>query len=116
MDPELLDPDRAYAVWAAEYPPMAHNAVMMAEERAMLSLLAEDLRENVVLDAACGTGRYLLNAMRRRANRLIGFDRSPEMLGRARRELRGEAVLLLADIESIPLDGGTADVTICGLA
>jgi len=35
----VLEPAEAYALWAASYPAHAHNPVMQAEERAMLSLM-----------------------------------------------------------------------------
>ncbi|MDE2497874.1 MAG: biotin synthase, partial [Xanthomonadaceae bacterium] len=41
---EILEPREAYALWAASYPPRAHNPVMQAEERAMLALMPVDLR------------------------------------------------------------------------
>src|SRR6476469_3903288 len=83
-----LAPAAAYALWAASYPPHAHNPLMLAEERAMLALLPGSLRGRSVLDAGCGSGRYLLHALRRGARRVLGVDLSGEMLARAR-EMRG---------------------------
>src|SRR5215212_11799793 len=80
----ILAPADAYALWAASYPPHAHNPLMLAEERAMLALLPADLRGCAVLDAGCGSGRYLLHAFRRNARRVLGIDLSAEMLARAR--------------------------------
>ncbi len=83
-DTPTLEPAAAYALWAADYPPTAHNPLMQAEERAMLSLLPGDLGGMRVLDAGCGSGRYLLHSRRRGARRLLGIDLSAEMLARAR--------------------------------
>src|SRR3954464_15583188 len=83
-DTPTLEPAAAYALWAASYPPHAHNPLMLAEERAMLALLPADLRGCAVLDAGCGSGRYLLHALRRNARRVLGIDLSAEMLARAR--------------------------------
>jgi len=80
----ILAPAAAYALWAASYPPHAHNPLMLAEERAMLALLPADLRGRAVLDAGCGSGRYLLHAHRRGARRVLGVDLSAEMLAQAR--------------------------------
>src|SRR5215216_2599278 len=82
-DAMMLEPSAAYALWAASYPPHAHNPLMLAEERAMLALLPADLRGQAVLDAGCGSGRYLLHALRRNARRGLGVDLSAEMLARA---------------------------------
>lgn len=115
-----LDPVDAYALWAASYPAHAHNPVMMAEERAMLSLMPEVLRGRHVLDAGCGSGRYLLHALRRNAARVTGVDLSPEMLGRAREALEAQgdvsrADLRQGDLAAMPVPGSMADLTVCGL-
>ena len=84
---ELLEPRAAYALWAASYPPRAHNPVMRVEERAMLGLMPTDLYGQSVLDAGCGSGRYMLHALDRGAGPVTGVDLSVEMLERAGREL-----------------------------
>lgn len=116
----VLDPRDAYALWAADYPAHAHNAFMQAEERAMLSLLPADLQGGNVLDAGCGSGRYLLHAKQRGAGRVLGIDFSPEMLKRARKEIwtgvdAGKGWLIQAGIDAIPLRDGWADLTLCAL-
>jgi malonyl-CoA O-methyltransferase len=89
---------------------------MQAEERAMLGLLPAALNGCNVLDAGCGSGRYLAHAWSRGAQRLVGCDLSGEMLNRARTDLGGvPARLLRASLAAIPLQDGWADLTICGL-
>jgi malonyl-CoA O-methyltransferase len=121
----LLNPAAAYALWAASYPPHAHNPLMQAEQRAMLSLLPADLRRRAVLDAGCGSGRYLQHALLRGARRVLGVDLSAEMLAQARGLGARDAVgaqlpapsrwLVRASVEAIPLRDGWADLTVCGL-
>lgn len=116
----VLAPLEAYALWSANYPAHAHNPVMMAEERAMLSLMPEQLRGRHVLDAGCGSGRYLLHALRRGASRVTGVDLSPAMLERAREamgEYTGDAPVDLrqGDLVAMPVPGSMADLTLCGL-
>ena len=77
----------AYAAWAPHYPPLAHNALMQVEERAVLALLPP-VTGLVALDAACGTGRYLRVLEERGARRVFGVDNSPAD-DRARRRRRG---------------------------
>ncbi len=135
VDTPTLAPAAAYALWADDYPPYAHNPLMWAEERAMLALLPGDLSGLRVLDAGCGSGRYLLHARRRGARQIVGVDLSAEMLARARAELRIEneevrkaravsnhsqfsilnSQLILATLDAIPIRSGWADITICGL-
>src|SRR5258708_13825557 len=54
-----LESTAAYALWAASYPPHAHNQIMALEQAAMLRLMPT-LAGRAVLDLACGTGRYSL--------------------------------------------------------
>jgi malonyl-CoA O-methyltransferase len=55
QDTPILDPSTAYALWAASYPPYAHNPLMQAEERTMLGRLPAALDDLAVLDAGCGS-------------------------------------------------------------
>ena len=110
----MLEPAKAYALWASSYPPHAHNPVMQAEERAMLALLPETLHGLDVLDAGCGSGRYLLHALRRGAARAVGVDLSPEMLARAGTALRDErrdvpVELLAGSLDALPVADACAD-------
>lgn len=116
----VLEPLAAYALWSSDYPAHAHNPVMMAEERAMLALMPEALRGRHVLDAGCGSGRYLLHALRRDATRVTGVDLSPAMLERAREALdeyiaEGRVDLRQGDLAAMPVPGSLADLTVCGL-
>lgn len=116
----ILDPAAAYALWADSYPAHAHNPVMQAEERALLGLLVDDLRGLSVVDAGCGSGRYMRHALRRGAARVHGVDLSPEMLARASQALegaQGDAYVALSQgsLDALPLADGFADVTLCGL-
>lgn len=117
----LLDPEAGYALWAVSYPAHAHNPVMQAEERAMLALMPRALRGRVVLDAGCGSGRYLRHAAARGARRLIGVDLSAPMLARAGAELaplpaQAGLALLRGDLGALPVRDGAADLTVSGLA
>ena len=113
-----LEPMEAYALWAPSYPAHAHNPLMQAEERAMLALMPETLHGQTVLDAGCGSGRYLLHASRRGATRMMGVDLSLHMLARADEELgeSGVAVdLVQGSMAALPVPDAQADLTICGL-
>lgn len=121
----VLDPADAYALWAREYPAHAHNPVMHAEERAMLALLPGDLRGQRVLDAGCGSGRYLMHALQRGATHATGVDLSPQMLERATAELGelGQSTryqparyeLKQGSLDALPIADATADLSLCGL-
>lgn len=116
----ILAPAEAYALWAADYPAHAHNPVMRAEERAMLGCLPLDLRAAIVVDAGCGSGRYLRHALVRGAAHVHGVDLSPEMLARAAEVSReadaaSRVTLAQGSLDALPLGEGIADLTLCGL-
>lgn len=118
--PLILKPAEAYALWADSYPAHAHNPVMLAEERAMLGLMPTTLTAQTVLDAGCGSGRYVLHALRRGATRVTGVDLSPEMLARAENELSAhhfDATITLTQggLAALPVPDAWADLTVCGL-
>ncbi|GGY23107.1 biotin synthase [Rhodanobacter panaciterrae] len=120
--PSILNPAEAYALWAHSYPAHAHNPVMQAEERAMLGLMPATLQGQAVLDAGCGSGRYMLHALRRGAARLTGVDLSPEMLQCAVAELgvlqsdaAAEVELVQGSLAALPIPDALADLTVCGL-
>ena len=118
--PPMLMPAEAYALWAASYPARAHNPVMQAEERAMLALMPDTLQGEAVLDVGCGSGRYMLHALRRGATRVIGVDLSPAMLARAGTELArwqagADIDLVQGSLEALPIPDARATLTLCGL-
>jgi malonyl-CoA O-methyltransferase len=117
----VLDPAPAYALWAASYPAHAHNPLMHAEERAMLALMPSRLDGLRVLDAGCGSGRYLRHALARGATTLVGVDLSAPMLARATAlfdDAPASARIALAqgDLAALPLPSASVDVLLCGLA
>ena len=118
--PPILEPATAYALWAPGYPAHAHNPVMQAEERAMLGLMPATLRGQIVIDAGCGSGRYMRHALQRDAARVTGVDLSLPMLARARAELDAdrsdaETALMQGGVSALPIADGWADLTICAL-
>ena len=107
---ETLSSLAAYERWAEQYPPHAHNALMEAEEAAMKQLYPS-LVGQVVLDLACGSGRYGLIATDEGASVAIGLDNSMPMLRQNPMALKA-----LSTTEKIPLASESIDVVLCGLA
>ena len=108
---EWLEPQAAYQLWAKSYPPRPHNPLMELEHASVLAMLPEVLGR-IVLDAGCGSGRYL-RELGDRGARVIGIDLSPAMLERARGMTTRVA---RADIRALPFDGMAFDLVVCGLA
>lgn len=107
---KLLRSRDAYAQWASDYPPIAHNKLMEIEQTAMLSLMP-DMTHLRVLDLACGTGRYGLIAQSSGASLVIGIDDSYAMLKQS-----PLASLCMGSMARIPLATACMDVVLCGLA
>jgi len=106
----MLEPQAAYALWAETYSPYPHNALMALEQQALLSLLP-DVAGLTVLDAGCGTGRYLRLARERGAT-AVGVDLSAPMLARAYAD--GGSVAR-GNICALPIDSTSIDAVVCGL-
>lgn len=106
-----LDPQAAYSLWVKSYPPRPHNPLMELEHQTVLSLLPE-VHGRTVLDAGCGTGRYL-QELKARGAFVIGMDLSAAMLARARTLSDRVA---RADLRALPFDAMSIDVVVCGLA
>jgi len=107
-----LDALSAYAEWSHNYPPQAHNALMRAEEKAMLEI-APDFRGKTALDLACGTGRYMRILKERGAGQVIGIDLSCDMLARMNKP---SDWAVLGDVSQLPITNDKFDLIICGLA
>ena len=108
---EWVDPQAAYSLWAKDYPPHAHNPLMVLEQQTVLALLP-DVKGLTVLDAGCGTGRYL-QTLKSRGAFAVGMDLSAAMLQRAREVTTQVA---RADLRALPFDAMSIDVVVCGLA
>lgn len=71
----------------------------------------------VVADLGCGTGQ-LAGAVAPFVHRVVGVDRSPEMLRAARRRLEaveGDVDLRQGDLEALPMQDGEADIAVLSL-
>lgn len=100
----------AYDRWAASYPPVPHNPLMRAEQRAMLALWPEVAGARA-LDLACGTGRYARLLQERGAASVVALDLSQGMLQHSRVAWR-----VRADMMQLPLAAAAFDLVVSGLA
>lgn len=100
----------AYERWAPLYPPIAHNPLMRAEERAMRELWPT-VAGGRALDLACGTGRYSRLLEATEVAELIAVDFSTPMLSKS-----DTAHRVRANMMRLPFADATFDVVILGLA
>lgn len=111
--PRDVGVDEGYARWAATYDREADRPLSRIEMRATLALLP-DVAGRACLDVACGTGRYAC-LLRERGARVVGMDRSAEMLA-ALRSKEGALPLLRGDLRALPLASGVVELVLCTLA
>jgi SAM-dependent methyltransferase len=100
-----------YGLWAPTYD--GPNSAFDVDEPVLAEILA-DLPPGPAVDAACGTGRYsaLLTA---RGHQVVGVDKSPDMLGHARKRLPATD-FRVGDVTALPVADSSVDLVTCGLA
>lgn len=87
----------------------AHRTVETARPEALFSVHATPIKpEDVVLDLCCGMGRHMAHLVKHAA-RVVGLDYSKDLLGLAQGALGDGALLVRADMRSIPFEN-TFDV------
>lgn len=111
--PILVSPLEGHRLWSGSYD-CGFNPLLALEQR-ILSPRLGDLTGKWLVELACGTGRWLTEALVRGAS-VIGLDRSPEMLAiaAAKHDLIGR--LVLADASALPIPDRAADVALCAFA
>ncbi len=107
--------DAAFAAWARIYDSQA-NPLLALEER-YLSCLLPRVDGKDILDAGCGTGRWLQKiAQLGSPQSLHGVDSSAEMLAAARSKHVKAASLIMAQLPALPLPSDSTDVALCSFA
>jgi SAM-dependent methyltransferase len=105
------DLTEGYGLWSETYDQPLR--LFPIEEPTMRGLL-DPLPASVALDAACGTGRYSAY-LAARGHRIIGVDRSAQMLAKARRKLP-QSEFREGDLEVLPLKPESVNLAVCALA
>ena len=103
----------AYGPRSASYDAEAGGGLFAADEPVVAECLS-GREPGVALDAACGTGRFA-EFLARRGHRVIGVDRSPDMLAQARLRVP-DGEFHVAELDRLPLPDDSADVIVCALA
>lgn len=104
----------AFSAWAKVYDDQP-NPLLALEER-YLSRVLPGVCGKDVLDAGCGTGRWLRRFADQAPRSLYGIDSSSEMLAAARHALPGKAMLIMAQLPIVPLVSSSTDLALCSFA
>ncbi|MEW5974610.1 MAG: class I SAM-dependent methyltransferase [Acidobacteriota bacterium] len=104
---------KGHELWADCYDSQP-NPLLHREEREILSCL-KDVEGKIVVDVACGTGRWTRQSLRLGASQVIGLDASPAMLRQAARRVPANT-LVQADATALPVGSLSADIVLCSFA
>jgi ubiquinone/menaquinone biosynthesis C-methylase UbiE len=75
------DPELAYNIWAASYDAQPDNLMLALDKEVFDGLLNTiELKDKVLVDIGCGTGRHWKNLYDSGLQKIIGFDVSEKML------------------------------------
>ena len=115
---KVLDPCRAYELWAETYDDRQGNALLYAEHRTVYPLVEKiHVSGKRVLDAGCGTGRYIQLLRQFKPCTLAAIDFAPSMIALAKAKFRDPAIsLLVARIDSVPFGNDSFDFVLSTLA
>jgi ubiquinone/menaquinone biosynthesis C-methylase UbiE len=109
---ERINAREGYDLWSESYD-VTPNPVVAMDSRHTINLLAPT-KDELILDAGCGTGRNLKLLLQAGSNP-VGIDFSEGMLSVAHRE-HPAVPLALADLEQpLPFANATFDAVLCAL-
>jgi cytosine/adenosine deaminase-related metal-dependent hydrolase/ubiquinone/menaquinone biosynthesis C-methylase UbiE len=110
MTTTMAAPSDVFDTWAQVYDEQP-NPLLMLEQR-FLARMLPGVGGLDVLDAGCGTGRWLQLLASHRPASLIGVDASPQMLRRASAKLGTASTLRLGSCVALPAQNATADLVL----
>jgi cytosine/adenosine deaminase-related metal-dependent hydrolase/ubiquinone/menaquinone biosynthesis C-methylase UbiE len=103
-------PAEAFDTWADVYDSQPNP--LLALEQRFLGPMLPDVRGLDVLDAGCGTGRWLHQLAAKSPRSLLGADISPQMLRLAAAKVGHNCDLRLGSCTALPFNKGVADVVL----
>ncbi len=107
-------PEEGYRLWAATYD-LCPNPLLALEERHLMPLLPP-LSGKLVLDLACGTGRWLRQLLTLGARAGVGVDSCAAMLQRAALKPALAGRVTRANCIRLPFLSAVFDFAICSFA
>ena len=111
MTPSLSRETEAFGVWAEVYD--AQPNPLLALEQRILGGMLPDVRGLDILDAGCGTGRWLRLLAGRSPRSLTGVDTSARMLALAAGKVGNDCDLQLGSCAALPFADAAFDVVLC---
>ena len=111
------EPVAAYNLWCESYDSQPDNLVLALDESVFTGLLKEvSMRNKIVADIGCGTGRHWQKMMEQNPEKLIGFDVSQGMLNSLRQKYPHAETYLLKNNFLNQLENESCDIIVSTLA
>ncbi len=110
MTTMMATPSDVFDAWAQVYDDQP-NPLLTLEQRFLRRMLPEVAGLDV-LDAGCGTGRWLQLLASHHPASLMGVDASTQMLQRASSKLGSSSILRLGSCTALPVQNASADLVL----
>ncbi len=106
----------AYDIWAKNYDAQPGNLMLVLDEQVFSGLLSDvEIKNKVVADIGCGTGRHWAKLFDKNPASLTGFDVSPKMLERLQEKYPQAYTVQIHDDLFPTIAGATFDVIVSTL-
>lgn len=106
----------AYDIWAGSYDGQPGNLMLDLDESVFGELLVSaSIKDKLVVDVGCGTGRHWPKILGRQPASLLGFDTSPGMLDKLKQKFPGAEAFVSNDHQLTGVDLNSADLIISTL-
>jgi len=108
---EAVNADAAYDLWASSYDIQPDNLMLAWDEEIFSNLINNiDLKNKIIADIGCGTGRHWKKIFEREPKKLIGFDVSEGMLTILQQKFPEAETHHLIDDKLKQLDNESCDI------
>jgi ubiquinone/menaquinone biosynthesis C-methylase UbiE len=112
----LLPSADAYKLWSSFYDDQPDNVVLFLEEKLFSKMISQSLiKDKIVLDIGCGTGRHWQELINHKPGSLIGIDSSKEMLEKLKVKFPGAEVFISVNNSLDNFEDSTFDLIISTL-
>jgi ubiquinone/menaquinone biosynthesis C-methylase UbiE len=92
---QRLSSTEAYKLWSSFYDKQPDNVVLFLEEKLFREMISSmTIKDKVILDIGCGTGRHWRELLNLNPARLKGIDSSKEMLGKLKSKFQDAEVFV----------------------
>jgi ubiquinone/menaquinone biosynthesis C-methylase UbiE len=95
--PKEVIPSKAYDAWSGGYDNQPDNLMIALDEQTVSEFLENtQIRDKIIVDIGCGTGRHWKKILDRHPSKLVGYDVSEGMLSILRKKFPGQETYLIS--------------------